>query len=55
MTTKDDRPIITWTYWLPSEKGEGYAWIVMDSVGRFSTISDYGNYGYWWSDRKSVV
>lgn len=48
--TEPATPITTWTYWLPSMKSEGYAWIVMDSAGRFTTISDYGNYGYWWSN-----
>lgn len=43
------QPIRVWTYWLPSINGEGYAWIILDSRGRFSTISDWGNYGYWWS------
>ncbi|MBA2708697.1 MAG: hypothetical protein H0U59_12905 [Gemmatimonadaceae bacterium] len=42
----------TWTYWLPPVNGEGCAWIVIDSVGRFTTISDWGNYGYWWSPAK---
>lgn len=44
-----EKPAHVWTYWLPSEKGEGYAWIVLDSEGRFMTISDWGNYAYWWS------
>lgn len=39
----------TWVYWLPNENGQGYAWIVMDSQGRFTTLSDWGNYAYWWS------
>lgn len=38
-----------WRYCLPSEKGEGYAIIFIDSRGVFSAVSDYGNYGYWWS------
>lgn len=36
-------------YVLPSVKGEGWAVVVMGSDGYFSTVSDYGNYAYWWS------
>jgi hypothetical protein len=45
----DDSPVKTFTYWIPNEgPNKSYAWIVLDSHGRFATISDYGNYGYWW-------
>lgn len=48
---KNDDPVVTKTYWIPSaDSFGGYAWIVIDSQGRFTTISDYGNYGYWWSN-----
>ena len=39
----------TWTYVLPSHKGEGYAYIFLTDTGVFSTVSDFGNYGYIWS------
>jgi hypothetical protein len=39
----------SWRYALPSEKGEGWAIVHMDSRGFFATCSDYGNYAYHWS------
>lgn len=29
--------------------GEGWAVVVLGSDGFFSTVSDWGNYAYWWS------
>lgn len=37
-------------YDLPSVQGEGWATVFMTSDGFFSTVSDYGNYGYRWSN-----
>lgn len=40
----------TWTYKIPSEKNwGGWAVIFLTDTGVFSTVSDYGNYGYIWS------
>lgn len=37
-------------YRLPSVKGEGWAFIVIDTdVGFFSTVSDWGNYAFCWT------
>jgi len=36
-------------YYLPSLKGEGWAIVYITSLGEFTALSDYGNYGYWWS------
>lgn len=36
-------------YYLPSIKGEGWAVVLIGSDGMFTALSDYGNYGYWWS------
>lgn len=41
-------PVKHWRYYLPSENGEGYAIIFIDSTGVFSAVSDFGNYGYIW-------
>lgn len=41
-------------YYLPSENGEGYAIIFLDSTGVFSAVSDFGNYGYIWQARGGV-
>lgn len=38
-----------WRYYLPNEKGEGWAIIVIGEDGFFSAVSDYGSYGYFWS------
>lgn len=40
----------TWTYVLPSIKGEGYAYIFLTNTGVFSAVSDFDNYGYIWSN-----
>jgi hypothetical protein len=40
------------SYYLPSsrETADGYAYIMIDTeIGLFSTVSDWGNYGYLWS------
>jgi hypothetical protein len=37
-------------YTIPSEKGEGWAVIVIDTeTGFFATVSDWGNYSYLWT------
>ena len=36
-------------YYLPSIKGEGWAIVYITSLGEFTALSDWGNYGYWWS------
>jgi len=41
-------PVKFWRYYLPSENGEGYAIIFIDSTGVFSAVSDFGNYGHIW-------
>lgn len=38
----------TWRYSLPSEHGEGWAIIFMDSIGCFTALSDWGDVGYRW-------
>ncbi len=38
-----------WRYSLPSIQGQGWAVVIIDSTGFFSTVSDWGNYAYWWS------
>ncbi len=38
-----------WHYVLPSIKGEGWAEVFITSRGVFSTVSDWGNYGYVWT------
>lgn len=40
--------VTTWRYYLPSENGEGWAVIFMDSVGVFSAVTDWGEYSYFW-------
>lgn len=35
-------------YDLPSIKGEGWARVILTSDGMFSTVSDWGNYAFWW-------
>src|SRR4051812_42726931 len=37
-------------YSLPSEKGEGWAIVVLGSDGFFSAVSDWGNYAYIWTN-----
>lgn len=34
-------------YDIPSERGEGWAVVFLDARGIISTVSDYGDYGYW--------
>ena len=41
-------PVKTWRYALPSERGEGWAEIVICSSGFFGAVSDYGNYAFAW-------
>jgi hypothetical protein len=37
-------------YNIPSEEGEGWAVIVIDTdIGFFATVSDWGNYAYTWT------
>ena len=47
------KPVKHWRYFLPSENGEGYAIIFIDSTGVFSAVSDFGNYGYIWGSTGS--
>lgn len=35
-------------YRLRGERGQWVADVIMRSDGYFSTVSDYGNYAYWW-------
>jgi hypothetical protein len=37
-----------WRYHLPSIKGEGWVIAFLDSIGAFSCLSDWGDYGYRW-------
>lgn len=37
-----------WRYYLPSQKGEGFAEIVLCSSGFFGAVSDWGNYAFAW-------
>lgn len=41
-------PVQTWRYAFPSEKGEGWAIIFMDSIGCFAALSDWGDVAYRW-------
>ena len=43
------KDVVFWRYDLPSVNREGWAVVVMCSDGYFSTVSDWGNYAYWWS------
>lgn len=38
----------TWRYQFPSDNGEGWAIIFMDSIGCFTALSDWGNVAYRW-------
>lgn len=40
--------VTCWRYYLPSQKGEGFAEIVLCSSGFFGAVSDYGNYSFAW-------
>lgn len=37
-----------WRYKLPNIRYEGWAVIYLDSSGFFGTVSDWGNFAYWW-------
>jgi hypothetical protein len=39
-----------WRYHLPSENGEGWAIVFLDSIGCFTALSDWGNYGHRWPE-----
>ena len=45
----------TWRYHMPNDRaaGEGWAVCFLDSIGCFSCLSDYGDYGYRWPDEWS--
>lgn len=47
-TEREKAPTL-WRYYLPSEKEEGWAIILIGSDGFFSAISDFGDYCYFWS------
>ena len=40
--------VTTWRYHLPSVNCEGWAIAFLDSIGCFSVLSDYGDYGHRW-------
>lgn len=40
-------PVTVWRYVLKSKSG--WAVVLMDSTGIFSAVSDWGNFGHWWS------
>lgn len=42
-------PVSFWRYYVPNEKGEGWAICVLGTDGFFATVSDYGNYAYCWT------
>lgn len=44
--------VTTWRYHMPNDRatGEGWAVCFLDSIGCFSVLSDYGDYGYRWHD-----
>jgi len=37
-------------YNIPSQKGEGWSVVFLDPRGIITTVSDYGNYGYWFGE-----
>ncbi len=39
-----------WRYYIPSVNGEGWGVFFLDSDGIISAVTDYGNYGCWFSD-----
>lgn len=39
-----------WRYYMPCQQGEGWAVVFLDSMGVLSTVSDWGNWGYRWSN-----
>ena len=44
-------PVTTWRYSVPSEKGEGWAILFLDSVGCVAALSDWGDWAYRWNPR----
>ena len=43
-------------YDLPSDKGEGWAHIIIDTeIGMLSVVSDFGNYAYAWGGEKQTA
>ena len=40
--------VTVWRYQLPSNRGEGWAIAFLDSIGVFTVVSDWGDYGYRW-------
>jgi hypothetical protein len=42
--------VTVWRYHLPSVNGEGWAIAFLDSIGCFSVLSDYGDYGHRWPE-----
>jgi hypothetical protein len=40
--------VTTWRYHLASIKGEGWIVAFLDSIGCFSVLSDFGDYGHRW-------
>jgi hypothetical protein len=47
--------VTTWRYYLPNDEMlEGWAIVFLDSIGCFSTVSDWGNYGYRWDSPGST-
>ena len=48
--TEPKPAVKTWRYHLPSIKGEGWAIVFIDSIGVFTCVSDWGDYGYRWHE-----
>lgn len=46
--TTTSATVQTWRYHLPNSRGEGWVIAFLDSIGCFSVLSDYGNYGHRW-------
>lgn len=43
-------PVKMWRYVVPHDANhEGWAIVILDSTGYFSTVSDFGNYAYLWT------
>jgi len=40
-----------WRYSVPSEEGEGWAILFLDSAGCFAALSDWGDWAYRWNPR----
>jgi len=51
-------PVQVWRYHLPNDREtrEGWAIAFLDSIGCFTVLSDYGDYGYRWpeADRRRM-